>query len=39
MYKKNNPLDAPTGEHNIDKTKPEHFKKSILHAQVGYGFA
>lgn len=26
MYK-NNPLDAPTGVHNIDKTKPEHLKK------------
>lgn len=37
MYK-NNPLDAPTGVHNIAKTKPEHFKKSILYVQVGYGF-
>lgn len=37
MYK-NNPLDAPTGVHNIEKTKPErHFKKSILYVQAGYG--
>lgn len=27
MYK-NNPLDAPTGVHNIDKTKPERHSKN-----------
>lgn len=35
-----NPLGAPTGVHNIDKTRPErHLKKSILPVKVGCGFA
>lgn len=33
-------MGAPTGVHNIDKTRPErHLKKSILPVKVGCGFA